>query len=285
MPALRFTLIILLALHLGACANLVSRATNQFADDLEAAVRAYDDPATVASALPAYILLMEARLQSRPEDAALRLATARLTATQATLFADDPDSELRLTARALAHARIGACQSHRRLCELDSVRFDQFEQALESLPTGALEPAYVLATTWTGWIAARRGSFEALADLPRVEAMLDWVAERDPDHDDGAVWLYLAVLNSQRPPGAGGRPELARAHFDRARQAANGDNLLIDVMQADSYARLVFDRDLYVSLLEGVLAARPVGDRYRLANQVARARAATLLARTAAIFD
>jgi hypothetical protein len=38
--------------------------------------------------LPAYLLLLEARLESRSNDSELRLTTARMTASYATLFAD-----------------------------------------------------------------------------------------------------------------------------------------------------------------------------------------------------
>ena len=278
------------ALLLSGCAAMFDRAAADFAQDLESAIRAYDEPSVIREGLPAYLLLLEARLESRPNDSNLRLTTARMTASYATLFGDENGTgnqamHSRLSERALAHARLGACNHANRLCDLHQLDFDALRERQQVLKSADLEAVYVLATTWTTWIDAHSDDFSALADLPRVESLLEWVAEQDPSHDDGAVWLYLAVLNSQRPPAAGGRPELAREYFARARQESEGENLLINVFMADSYARLVFDRELWVSLLVEVLESRTDASQYRLANQIARARAERMLQQTEEIFD
>ncbi len=278
------------ALLLSSCAVLFDRAAANFANDLEKAIRAYDEPSLIREGLPAYILLLEARLESRPNDSDLRLTTARMTASYATLFSNESDRQgrmagRRLSERALEHAQIGACRQADRLCDLHQLDFDSFRVRLQALRPVDLEAVYVLATTWTTWINAHSDDFSALADLPRVENLLDWVAESDPAHDDGAVWLYLAVLNSQRPPAAGGRPDKAREYYTLARRYSGGENLLINVLMADSYARLVFDRDLWVELLEQVLEEREDHRSYRLANQIARARAQRMLQQTEEIFD
>jgi hypothetical protein len=282
----RRLLVLAAILLLTGCAGMMERATERLAGDLESAIREYDDPATVADALPAYLLLLEARLQSSPDSASLRLTTARLTASHAALFGSSTEaSARRLTRRALEHARSGACLEYEPLCDVDTLTFPDFEARLKRLSDEALVPAYVLATTWVGWIDAHSGDYSALADLPRVEALLDWIAARSPEHDDGAVWLYLAVLHSQRPPAAGGRPELARRYFERSREVSDGRNLLIDVMLADHYARLLFDRDLFVRALERVVASEVEAAEYRLVNAVARQRARELLDQTERIFD
>lgn len=276
-----------LIIGLAGCASMIDRATSSFADDLETAIRGYSDPETVASALPAYLLLLEARIESRPDDAGLRLTTARLTQTHASLFSEDRRSQRsqRLTTRALAHARIGACETSERLCGLEGTDFDTFEERVESLERHNLDAVYVLATSWVSWIAAHADDFNALADLPRAEALLEWVVDRKPGHDDGAGWLYLGVLHSQRPPAAGGQPDRALANFERAREESQGRNGLVNVLMADSYARLLFDRELYVELLEEVLEMDADDPEYRLVNQVARQRAEAMLEETEEIFD
>ncbi|MDZ7789991.1 MAG: TRAP transporter TatT component family protein [Xanthomonadales bacterium] len=272
-------------LGLAGCSAIVERQTARLAGDLETAIRQYDDPATVADAMPAYLLLLEARLQSNAEDAGLYLTTARLTGTYATLFGGEEASARRLTARALDHARSGACLRSSRLCDLQEVPFDVFEQRIDGLKPAHLQAAYLLATAWVGWIDSHSDDYAALADLPRAQALLDWVVGTAPEYDDGAAWLYLAVLHSQRPPAAGGRPELARAHFERARDVSNGRNLLVDVMLADHYARLLFDREMFVAALKRVVDSDVDALEYRLVNAVARQRAKALLEQTERIFD
>ncbi|HSH27220.1 MAG TPA: TRAP transporter TatT component family protein, partial [Wenzhouxiangella sp.] len=234
---------------------------------------------------PAYLLLLEARLQSRPDDPGLHLTTAKLTATYATLLGGDTASTDRLTTRALAHARSGACLRSRLLCDLHRIDFARFDERIAKLEPDELPAAYLLATTWVGWIDSHSHDYAALADLPRAQALLDWVVEASPGHDDGAAWLYLAVLHSQRPPAAGGRPGLAREYFDRARSVSQGNNLLIDVMLADHYARLLFDRELFVSSLRRVIESEVDPPDYRLINAIARQRATQLLDQTERIFD
>lgn len=268
-----------------ACSAIVERQTQRLAGDLEAAIRQYEDPATVADALPAYLLLLEARLQSNPDDAGLRLTTAQLTGTYATLFGNGRASARRLTTRALDHARTGACLRSRSLCRLHELPFEAFEARIAKIESDHLSAIYLLATTWVGWIDSHSDDYAALADLPRAQALLDWVVETAPRHDDGAAWLYLAVLHSQRPPAAGGRPDLARRYFERARSESEGRNLFVDVMFADHYARLLFDRELFVATLEGVLEREVEAPEYRLVNAVARQRARELLEQTERIFD
>lgn len=281
---MRFACVLVVVLAAG-CATLADRAARQFSDDLEAAILDYDDPETVARGLPAYLLLLEARLKSRSGNAALRLSTARLTSTYASLFAGNDNASSRLHSRALDHARVGACLQASSLCDLTDRPFEEFEQRLDRLDPRWLEAVYILGTTWLAWIASHREDFDALADLPKAEALLEWVGRRDPEHDDGAVWLYLGVLNSQRPPAAGGQPARAQVYFERAREISRGENLLINVFMADTYARLLFDRDLFVKLLEQVLESDPNVPGYKLGNHIARERAAELLAQVEEIFD
>lgn len=282
LPAAGLACVIVL---LTGCGALIDRATSNFAADLERAVVNYDEPLIVERGLPTFLLILESRLEANPDSAEMRLTTAQLTSTYAGLFAEEPERQKRLATRALNHARRGACDAVTALCSIDDGRFETFETKVSELPADAVDEAYTLGTVWASWIAASSSDYRALADLPRVEALLEWIAEQDPEHDDGAVWLYLAVLNSQRPPAAGGRPDLARRQFERALDVSDGRNLLIPVLMADEYARLMFDRELFVELLEGVQQADPVQDGYVLANRIAQQRAADLLEQTTRIFD
>jgi hypothetical protein len=278
---------ILSLLLLTGCAGLIDRAADQFTEDLEQAVRSYPEPLVVAQGLPAYLLLLEARLQSRPQDAATRLAAARLTTSYAVLFVDeqDPEGGRRLHRHALEQARLGACLSSGRLCDLHRLSPEDFQVRRERFGHEQLDAIYILATSWTAWLAAHAEDFTALADLPRVESLLDWVAERSPGQDDGAIWLYLAVLHSQRHPAAGGQPGRSREYFERARAVSEGRNLLVNVLMAEFHARPNFDRELYERLLEEVLDAPDEDNTFRLVNQIARQRARVKLDRSDAWFD
>lgn len=275
----------LTGLLLSGCAGLIDRATQDFSRDLEAAVLDYPEPLVVERGLPAFLLILEARHRRDPDNAALALSLASLSSTYAGLFVDEPEAARRLHQRALDLAAQGLCAASSPLCGLVDATYADFEQRVSALNASDAEQAYVLASIWTGWIAAHRGEMAALADLPKVERLLERVAEWSPEHDHGRVWLYRAVLNSQRPPAAGGRPDLAREQFARAREISGGTDLLVDVFLAEYYARLTFDRELWVQTLESVLAADGDHPGRVLSNRIARQRAAHLLAQTSSIFD
>ncbi|MDT8450705.1 MAG: TRAP transporter TatT component family protein [Wenzhouxiangellaceae bacterium] len=279
------TVFVAAPLVLSGCGAMIDRATTNFARDLEQAVVNYEEPLVVERGLPAFLLVLEARRQANPDDPGLLLSLSELTGTYASLFVDDAEANRRLAARALDYARRAACLRDSVLCGAGDRPFAEFERAVSGLTGAEIETDYALGTAWVAWIAANSSDYAALADLPRVELLLEKVAALAPEHDDGAVWLYLAVLNSQRPPAAGGRPELAREYYERARAVSGGRNLLVNVFMADEYARLMFDRELYVRLLEEVLAADPDQPGYVLANRIAQARAEQMLSRTSEIFD
>jgi len=271
-------------LSLCGCGALIDRATSNFAADLERAVVNYDTPVVVERGLPTFLLILEARLESNPENAGVLMDLASLTGTYASLFVDGAEAARRLARRALDHAERAACVVESVLCGRSEQPFEAFERAVTQLQRDDVEIAYTLGTAWVTWIASASSDYGALAGLPKAEALLARVADLDPEYDDGAVWLYLAVLNSQRPPAAGGRPDLAAEYFRRAQEISEGRNLMINVFMADEYARLVFDRELYVELLEDTLAADPEQPGYVLANRIAQARARELLAETDEIF-
>jgi hypothetical protein len=89
---------------------------------------------------------------------------------------------------------------------------------------------------------------------------------------------YLGILNSLRPPALGGKPDVAREHFERAIALTGGRDLSIKVEYARRYARLVFDQELHDRLLTEVLDAPVDAPRMTLFNVLARQEAQTLLA-------
>ena len=136
---------------------------------------------------------------------------------------------------------------------------------------------YNLGSIWAGWIQGNSSDFTAIAQLGRVKALIQRVADLDPEHANGGAFLYMGVFETLLPPAMGGRPELGRQHFERALAISNERNLIVKVMLADQYARLMFDRELHDQLLQEVLAADVQAPRLTLMNTVAQERALLLL--------
>lgn len=264
----------LVALALAGCASLAQR---QLADNLGRAVLNQDDPATVRAGAPAFLLLLDGMLEGDPGNVDLLIASARLNAAYAAVFVEDTERAGRLATKAHGYARRALCLKRASLCGLDERPFAEFEATLAPVGDDALPALYTYGVTWAGLIE-RQGDWQAAADLPKVEAVLDRVVAIDETYERGQAHVYLGAMRSLVPPALGGKPEVGRAHFERANALSQGRNLVAKVEFAQRYARLTFDRALHDRLLHEVLAADPVEPGLTLSNVLAQAKAAELLA-------
>lgn len=263
---------------LGGCAGLVSKATDRMATNLGNAVLNQDDPATVRDGLPAYLLLLDGLLEGSPDSPALLAASSRMYSSYAGSFVSDNGRARRLSGKALDRAWKSLCVKPDPLCALKGLGFEDFAAAAAQLGEDQIDGAYLLGSAWATYIQARRDDWVAIADIPKVDGLLQRVAERRPDIDHGMVWVYLGVLNSLRPAAVGGEPEKGRAAFEQAIERSGGRNLMAKTLFAEFYARLVFNQELHDRLLHEVIEAAPEAPGLTLSNVLAQERAKELLA-------
>ena len=274
----RSALLVLVAVFASGCASLVGNATARLADNLGSAVLNADDPATVRDGLPAYLLLLDGLLEGDPDNVDTLLAAANLNGAYAGNFTgEDAARAQRLSAKALGYAKRATCIETEALCATLEGNPDDFAAALADVDDRQIALMYGLAAAWAGYIQTHRDDWGAVADLPKVEALLQRVVAIDPGHEGGLPFVYLGVLNSLRPEAVGGKPEQGRAYFQQAIDASEGRNLYAKTLKAEFYARLVFNRELHDRLLNDVLAADAKAPGYTLMNTLAQERARTLL--------
>lgn len=273
-----------LMLLLCGCASLVSSATSQMADNITLAILDQDDPATVRDGAPAYLLMIDGLIAGDPESTDLLLAGAKLYGSYSGAFIDDPERATRLAGKALQYARRALCLEVESVCAASEARLDLFAESLEDTEAADIGPLYAYAVAWAGWIQANSGDWNAVADLPKVTALFERCLLLDETYDDGGAHLYLGVIKSLRPAALGGQPEAARLHFERAIEISAGRNLMVKVLMAKHYARIVFDRELHDSLLQQVLAEPAEQPGLTLVNTLARSEAQLLLAESDEFF-
>lgn len=279
-PCIRRLGFVLLTLALAGCASMAQR---QLADNLGRAVLNQDDPATVRAGAPAFLLLLDGLLEGDPDDRDLLIASARLHAAYAGVFVEDPERAARLAKKAQGYARRALCLSRAALCDLHERPFADYDAALAPLGPDALPALYTYGVTWVA-VIQQQGDWQGAADLPKVAAVLDRVVAIDETYERGQAHVYLGALRSLVPPTLGGKPEVGRAHFERAIELSKGRNLIAQVELARRYARLVLDRPLHDRVLEEVVAADPVEPGLTLSNVLAQAQARELLAGSADYF-
>ena len=262
------------------CTSMIYSATNKMATNLSHAMLNHDDLDTVKGAAPAYLLMADGLLQDNPDDIALLTTAAQLYSAYANVFVSEPERSKRLTNRALDYAMRAACLQRTLACDWRKQRYNVFKDSLADLEKNDVSVFFTLGSTWAGWIQAHSKDWNAIADLPKATAIMQRILELDETYQQGAAHLYLGVSFTLLPPAMGGKPELGREHFEKAILLSDGKNLTVKVLYARQYARLVFNRELYESLLQEVTSADPVAADLTLMNILAQQQAKQLLAET-----
>jgi hypothetical protein len=262
----------------GGCASLMSSAATGMAENLSAAVRNQTDPETVRDGAPAYMLLLDSFLEDSPDDPTLLAAAANLYASYGAVFADDPERARRLTERARQYGARALCVDYEKSCEWPAMNFRQFEGSLEGLAGRHAESVYSYSVASLAWIRAHSDDWDALAELPQMEALLLRYLDIGGGEMRGSVYTYLGVLATLRPPALGGEPEKGKGYFERAIELTGGRDFSVKVEYARGYARLLYERDLHDRLLTEVMSADPDVPGYTLTNVLAQRDAARLLA-------
>ena len=246
-------------------------------ETLSASILNQSDPELVSSGVPAYLLILDGLISQHPESPTLLAAGAQLFALYGSRFAP-PERAVTLTDKARRYGRKALCLVHEPACEWQKLDYDQFVAALEKVDRKRIGPLYAYAVGWLANLQATSADWTAVAELPWVQAVLERTLELDETHEHGAVHGYLGILNSLRPPALGGKPDIARQHFERAIELSEGRDLAIKVEYARRYARLVFDQELHDRLLTDVLNAPAEAPGFTLFNVLAKQEAQSLLA-------
>ena len=262
---------------LAGCASLVSSTATQLAGNLSAAILNSDDPQTVADGAPAYLLLLDSFLREKANSPELLRSAATLYSAYATVFVIDNKRAQVMSQHALDYALQAICLENQNACNLRKMPFDQFQFLLETLGRNDVAAWYTLGTSWAGYTQAHAVDFAAVAELPRIKAIMERLIQLDAGWQHGGSHLYLGVFSTLLPPALGGKPDVGKIHFLKAIELSNGKNLMTKVLYAEKYARLIFDKVLHDKLLNQVVAANPKVENLTLMNTLAQQKAAELL--------
>jgi len=270
-------LLVLSVTALNGCGQLIASQTAGLAQELSDAMLNHDDPQTVAAAIPSFLLTMDA-MATDNSSATMRMSAARLYTAYSGTFVDDPERQQRLSNHAWIHAKAALCDYNDDWCNWPDTDFNTLKTALNDTDSDDVDILYGFATTWLGYIQAHSDDWSQVAALPKVQAMLERVVVLNESFDHGGAHLYLGAIATLLPPAIGGKPEVARAHFERVLAISEGKHLMAKVEYARRYARLIFDKDLHHRLLTEVLATDIHVEGLTLVNALARQQAQTLLA-------
>jgi hypothetical protein len=262
---------------LSGCSAIISSATSRMADNFSYAFANNMDTAVVEVAAPAYLLMMDAFIKDDPDNALLLRNAAALNAFYAVIFVKDVERSRLITDKALQLTLRAACSESRKFCTIREKKYDDFKKVIDSCTRADIAAIYSLGSVWASWIQAHQNDWNAVAELPKVEAIMEQVIKLDSNHENGSAFLYLGTLATLLPSALGGNPEKGRDFFEEAIEISGGKNLYAKVLYAERYARSVFDKELHDRLLKEVLDADPVAEGYTLTNVIAQREAKRLL--------
>jgi len=264
-------------IFLSGCSFFISSATVHMTENLSHAIMNNNDLATVKTGGPAYLLMVDSMLYREPDNESLLRAAADIYTAYTDVFVKDRLRAKKLTDKALDYALRAICVRRSDSCLFRQSNFQEFEKVISKMNIKDVPDLFTLGSAWSAWIQAHRQDWNAVAEISRVESIMERVVELDEFYNDGAAHLYLGVLAIFLPPALGGKPDVGRQHFERALDISKNKNLMVKVLYARHYARLMFDRKLHDRLLHEVLKAESDVPGYALSNALAQQKARELL--------
>jgi hypothetical protein len=265
------TLLFLFALSLSSC------GLSGLQDGLSRAIMNQPDPETVREAFPAFLVATDAMIEADPENVDRLSTGADLYSAFTGLFLHEPERAKLLASRARDYGEQAFCRTADIDCDLETLDFMAFSKVLTRFDDDEVSVLLSYATGWLAWANANRDDWSVAAGLPKIEAVLERIVVLHDDFRFGTAHVYLGILKTLRPPSIGGKPDEAKAHFERAIELSGGRNLSAQTDYAEYYARLIYDRELHDRLLNEVLHSPVEAPGFTLMNSLAKRRARALL--------
>jgi tetratricopeptide (TPR) repeat protein len=229
-------------------------------------------------ALGSDLKLVEALIKGDPQNKQLLLIASQGFSAYSLGFAED-DSVERARGFYLRARDYGmrVLRQNPRLDEALNKDLASLQAALRTLSKDDVPAVFWTAFAWGSYINITRADVGAVADLPKVIAMMEFVRQIDPTYYYGGSYLFLGSIEGSMPRVLGGKPEKAKEYFERALAVNGGKFLLTYVYYAKTYAVQEQDQALFESLLKKVDdASLDILPEARLSNAIAKKKATLL---------
>lgn len=281
-------LLLSMTMLLVSCGQVISNAKKDFARDLSDAILQHNEPETVKQALPAYLVLIDSMVRGDDRNIDLLISASKLYGSYTSVFVEDEQRKRLLSDRAFTYAHRALClragQENVTACNLHKASYASFEAALNKFTKNDVDVLFTLGSAWAGKLQANSADWNAVAELPKVKAVIQRVLKLDANWSNGDVHLYMGVMESLLPPAMGGKPDKARKHFESALKISKRSNSMALLFYAEKYARLMFDQKLHDDLLKELLALKAEKTASKLIDAIAKAKARELLDSSADYF-
>ncbi len=284
---LRFLTILAAALLFSGCIQTIAvRSVGGIVDDGFDAMTEESDLQFAEQALPANLKLLEVMLKNDPENERLLKLLAEGYSSYALGFVEDVDVErarvFYLRARDFGMRILR--QDSKLAAALDGSA-DDLKSALQKKSKNDVPGLFWTAFAMGSYLNISLTNTDAIASIPKIEAMMNFVVEKDSSFYYGGAHLFLGTLYGSRSKFLGGDPEISRNHFEKAMRLNEGKFLMTQVYYAKSYAAQTLNDSLFTALLTQVEeASLDILPKFRLGNAIAKKKAKLLMARKDELF-
>ncbi len=266
--------------------QLTLRVISPVIDNSLAVLFEESDLKIAQTAIEADLKLLEGLLKSDPENQKLLFYATQGYTSYALGFVEDEDPN-----RARIHYLRGRDYGLKILNRKQIFQqarnsdLEQYIRALQKLQKTDVPALFWTANAWGNWINISMTDPDALADLPKVQAMMQRVIELEPGYFYGGAHLFLGTILMVKPPIMGGNPDEAQVQFEKCFQYSQEKFLLPYVFYARYYAGKMLDEELFDSLIQQILGTSlDILPEQRLPNAIAQKKARLLLEKREEMF-
>ncbi len=270
--------LILLILFQG-CSTLSTRMATPMVQSQYISINEETDPVLAQQAIPASLKMLEGLLREDPGNETLLKNLAEGFCGYAFSFVEDTDpkraSRLYLRGRGYAERLLVADGAPEHLTAQSP---EQFKGTLQTLDADHLPGLYWMGQCWAGWLMLNLDDLQAFVAISKVEAILQRALAMDESYHYAGPHLLLGAFYGGRSKLLGGKPDVARSHFEQSLNLTQNKFLMAKVIYAKTYAVQMQDRPLFKKLLGEVMdAPADTLPEQQLANAVAKQKAQKLL--------
>jgi len=258
----------------------------RYLDNGLAAFNEESDIQLAHESLGSNLKLIEAMIKSDPENEQFLLFAAQGYNSYALAFCEDDSVDRARVFYLRAKEYWDACSHEKQEVQaaLDG-DITTFREAVKTFSKDDVPAIFWTAFSWGSYVNITRTDVAGLADLSKVQVLIEFVAEKDPSYYHGGSYLFLGVIEGTTPKSLGGNPDKAKEYFEKALTINSGKFLMTQLYYAKAYAVNTQDQSLFELLLKQVEDAS-IDDvpEIRLANVVAKQKARKLLAQENELF-
>ena len=256
-----------------------SMFVNPLLDPLALSLQKQTDLQLLQDGAPSLLLILDGLIAGDPDNERLLMTATKAYGAYATVLYEDGHVEraVNMSIKAKEYG-INLLKQLPGLENITTAALTEIDGSLNKVSSGNAGYLFWGTYGWAIWIQYQEGAPAAMADLPVVEQIMLRVVELDESYYYGGAHIFLGSYYGSRPRMFGGKPEASRQHFERALVLNNRKFLPTHVAYAETYARTMFDRELFLELLTEIIEQPLTDSDMASSNKLAKVKAKKLIA-------